>query len=244
VLLPAEQLVSKVSTSTLGGHGGDALERELRLGQHLAEHGAAIAHPARPEIAGPHNHRGMTLTFWRHHEPQARPSDADVELGEALSGFHAALAGVATALPSLAERFDRAAELFKAPSATPDLAETDRRAAAPAHSRLRALVDSLDSAIALHGEPHEDNVIWTESGPLLIDFEAACAGPVEWDLAYLPDASLSAFPDRDDEAVAKLRSGVSFCVAAWCWANPARAPEVAAAARFHVDAFRRSWLAA
>jgi hypothetical protein len=243
VLLPAERLVSKVSTSTPGGRGADALERELRLGRHLTQHGAPIAPPGRPEIAGPHEHRGMTLTFWRYHEPQPRPTTGGVELGAALRDFHTALAAVATALPPLAERIDRAAELLQSPGVTPSLAAADRRAAALGHSRLRALVDSLVSSIALHGEPHEDNVIWTESGPLLVDFEAACTGPVEWDLAYLPAAALIGFPDRDDEAVAKLRAGVSFCVAAWCWAQPKRAPELAGAATYHLDVLRRSWLA-
>ncbi|MGH3426402.1 MAG: phosphotransferase family protein [Mycobacteriales bacterium] len=165
----------------------------------------AGAPPARPEIAGPYDDDGVTAST-------------------------GALAGVATALPLLAERIDRAAELLQAPSATPGLAEPGRWAAALAQSRLRALVDSLEPSTALHGEPHEANVIWTESGPLLIDFEGACAGPLEWDVAYLTEVALAAFPDCDDEAVAKLRAGVSFCVAV--------------AATHHLDVLRRSWLAA
>jgi Phosphotransferase enzyme family len=244
VVLPAEQLVSKVSTSTLDGRGRDALERELRLGQHLARHGAAIAPPAGPGIAGPHEYRGVTLTLWCYHEDRPKPSDADAELGEALRGFHAALDDMVNVLPSMVQKVDRAADLLQQPSATPGLSATDRRAAARAPRRVCDLFDSLGSSTALHGEPHEGNTIWTESGPLLIDFEAACAGPLEWDLAYLPDGALSAFPDRDDEAVVKLRSAVSFCVAAWCSAQPTRAPEVAAAATYHLDLWRRSWLTA
>jgi Phosphotransferase enzyme family len=244
VLLPAERLVSKVSTSTLGGRGRDALERELRLGHHLAEHGAAIAPPARTEVAGPHECRGVVLTLWRYCESRPEPSDGGVQLGEALRGFHTALADMARVLPPLEQRVDRAAELLQAASATPHLSDADRRLAARAHPRLRELFDGLDSATALHGEPHAGNVIWTEAGPVLIDFEASCVGPLEWDLAYVPEPALAAFPGRDDAAVAKLRAAVSFCVAAWCWAQPTRAPEVAAAATHHLDVLRRSWLAA
>jgi Phosphotransferase enzyme family len=244
VLLPAERLVSKVSTSTLGGRGRDALERELRIGHHVVEHGAAIAPPASPDVAGPHEYRGVVLTLWRYCESQPKPSDGDVELGEALRGFHAALGDMVNALPSLEQKVDWAAELLQEPSATPHLSDTDRRAAGRAHVRLRELFATLGSSTALHGEPHEGNIIWTEAGPLLIDFEASCAGPPEWDLAYLPDAALIVFPDRDDDVVAKLRAAVSFCVAAWCWAHPTRAPEVAAAATYHLDVLRRSWLSA
>ena len=66
---------------------------------------------------------------------------------------------------------------------------------------------------------------------------------IEWDLAYLPDAALTAFPNRDVAALARLRAAVSYCVATWCWAQPGRAPEVAAAAQYHLDAVRHSWLA-
>ena len=64
------------------------------------------------------------------------------------------------------------------------------------------------------------NVIWTGDGPLLIDFEASCTGPLEWDLAYLPDEARNAFPDRDEALIERLRAAVSYCVAAWCWADP------------------------
>jgi hypothetical protein len=243
VLLPAEGLVSKVSTSTLGGRGRDALDRELRLGHHLAERGAAIAPPARTEVAGPHECRGVVLTLWRYCESRPEPIDGGALLAEALRGFHAALADMADVLPPFEQRVDRAAELLQAPSATPQLSLADRRLAARAHLRVRDLLDALDSSTCLHGEPHDGNVIWTEAGPVLIDFEASCIGPLEWDLAYVPDGALVAFPDRDDELVARLRAAVSFCVAAWCWAQPFRAPEVAVAARHHLDALRRSWLA-
>jgi len=107
VLLPAEQLVSKVSTSTLDGRGRDALERELRLGQHLARHGAAIAPPARPGVAGPHEYRGVTLTFWCYYENRPKPSDADAALGGGAatreSTLDVARAVVAAALCGVAE---------------------------------------------------------------------------------------------------------------------------------------------
>jgi Ser/Thr protein kinase RdoA (MazF antagonist) len=174
---------------------------------------------------------------------RAKPANGGMALGVALAGIHAALAGVVDTLPRLAEKIGRAGELFQDPSATAGLTAADRRLAALAHARLREYLDSLDGSTGLHGEPHDGNVIWTDAGPLLLDFEASCTGPLEWDLAYLPKDALAAFPEPNDATVECLRSAVSFCVAAWCSAQPARAPEVAEAAVYHLDALRRSWLA-
>lgn len=160
-----------------------------------------------------------------------------------MRAFHSALADVAGGLPQLTERIDVATGLLQDAAATPGLTVADRALAGSARDRLVPYVCSLAETTALHAEPHEDNVLWTRGGPVLIDFEAACRGPVEWDLAYLPQPALVAFPDRDDEAIARFRAGVSFCVAAWCLANPDPTPAVAEAATVHWKAMRGSWLA-
>ena len=51
----------------------------------------------------------------------------------------------------------------------------------------------------LHGEPHEANRLHTAAGIRWIDFEDACRGPIEWDLAFLPERSLAAFGQVDRE---------------------------------------------
>ncbi len=243
VLLPVEQLVAKVSTSVLPGRDGTALERELRIGVYLADRGARIAPPAAPGVAGPHRIGDAVLTFWRYREAQPPPND-QAELGGCVRGFHSALAELAAGLPSLADKIDDAAALFRDRDRTPGLADRDRRAAARAEPRIRELLDPLEPDTALHGEPHDGNVIWTGDGPLLIDFEACCTGPLEWALAYLPDEARQAFPDRDDALIERLRTVVSYCVAAWCWAEAEPTPEVAAAAAHHLARLRRSWSAA
>jgi Ser/Thr protein kinase RdoA (MazF antagonist) len=182
------------------------------------------------------------LTFWRYVEPGAKSSDGDRLLGEAVRRFHSALAGIAGELPRLTEKIDQANELLQNAKATPRLTAADRADAANARDRLATFVRSLGQATALHAEPHEGNVLWTSRGPVLIDFEAACLGPAEWDLAYLATPALDSFPERDDEAIARLRAGISFCVAGWCLADPDPTPAVAEAAAVHLEAFRESWL--
>ena len=236
VRLPLEELVAKVSTSILERHGRAGLEREVWLGRRLAHHGVPVAPPADGDLAGPHQTPAGTLALWRYVSSGKTPGQDDRLLGEALRSFHAALADVAGELPRLTDTIDLANRLLQDPAATPSLSQADRALAGRAHDRLIGLVDSLGNRTALHGEPHDGNIVWTAGGPVLLDFEAACQGPLEWDLAYLPAGALGSFPGHDDDTTARLRAGVSFCVAAWCLANPHPTPAVAEAATIHGNA--------
>ena len=60
----------------------------------------------------------------------------------------------------------------------------------------------------------------TEEGVRFIDFETACVGPLEWDLAHVTDEAVSAYPASHDPRVLELcRVVVSVKTAARCWAR-------------------------
>jgi hypothetical protein len=101
-----------------------------------------------------------------------------------------------------------------------------------------ALVGRVSVARPLHGSPHAGNWLRTTEGLVLLDFETACRGPLEWDLTALDDASLHLFADVDVELVVLLRRMRSVCVAAKCWVEPDRAPEVRDAAHIHLKLLR------
>lgn len=69
----------------------------------------------------------------------------------------------------------------------------------------------------LHGEPHPGNVLNTRFGPLFIDLETCCRGPVEFDLAHVPDAVIEHYPDVDQTLLSACRALVLVMVAAWRW---------------------------
>jgi hypothetical protein len=73
---------------------------------------------------------------------------------------------------------------------------------------------------------------------MLLDFETACRGPLEWDLAALDDAALTLFPGVDRELIVLLRRMRSVCVAAKCWVEPTRARDVFEAAHVHLKLLR------
>ncbi len=68
-----------------------------------------------------------------------------------------------------------------------------RRALAKVQQPVRSLLRRFDEAAAscspstpgwvvTHGEPHTANVLWTDTGPLLIDWESVALAPPERDL--------------------------------------------------------------
>jgi thiamine kinase-like enzyme len=91
----------------------------------------------------------------------------------------------------------------------------------------------------LHGEAHDRNVLVTPAGLRWIDFEGACTGPLEWDIAFLPERAIEVFPEVDAEVVNLLRTLNSARVATWCFARW-QFPEMRWHARFHLEQVRRA----
>ena len=86
---------------------------------------------------------------------------------------------------------------------TPDLADADRELLITTlRSRRQAIVDRGAAEQLLHGEPHPGNVLSTKSGPLFIDFETCCRGPVEFDLAHVPEDVSERYADADQDLLA------------------------------------------
>jgi hypothetical protein len=65
--------------------------------------------------------------------------------------------------------------------------------------------------------PHPGNVLNTVNGPLFIDLETCCRGPVEFDLAHVPPAVCDHYPDVDQGLLDDCRQLVLAMVAAWRW---------------------------
>jgi Phosphotransferase enzyme family len=125
------------------------------------------------------------------------------------------------------------------PDRSPELDATDRRFLLRVVGELRAALGPLGAKYCpLHGSPHGANWHLTADGPLLLDFETACLGPVEWDLSALGADTIAYFPCADLELLDSLRRMRSVCVAAKCWVAPERALELREAAHVHLKLLR------
>ncbi len=183
VLRLREDLVARVVQGVEGPRQGTAwFARENAIAQHLTTHGAPVIplHDALP--AGPHEHLGYPMNFWKFVTAvESRPAPAD--MGRTLHQCHEVLQSCPEPLPRLAILSE-------------SLAVLDGPAAKEAFSDAAAvllrehLVSSLETLGAcphqpLHGDAHEGNLMNTTEGLLWTDWEDTFAGPVEWDVASI-----------------------------------------------------------
>lgn len=239
VLLEPAGLVAKVGTTILRPDAQQTLGREVAIGRYLAARGASVAPPAGDVAPGPHLKDGMAITLWRYIEPSIDPDVADEDLGRMLRSFHDTFIDYPEQLPDFTDNLTRAQSALEDVDRTPRLPESDRVFLLEVAASLRSELTARDlPRLPLHGDPHLDgNVVLSNSGPLLVDFEATCVGPYEWDLTSL-DPARAAYPDADPELLARLSRMRSLTVSTSCWMQYGRAPEVDEAAHVHLKLLR------
>jgi hypothetical protein len=236
-LLPSS-IVAKVGTSHFGDSELESLERELEVASHLVASAAPVIAPTRHVAAGPHHLQGLTMTLWQYERPVAGAALVPSRMAAAIATVHRALAEYQGALPDFRLELDDARRCLR-PERSVALTPADRRFLLGVVSEVEApLAAASAPRRPLHGSPHHANWLVSANGPLLLDFETACCGPVEWDLSALPDDALAFFPDADRKLVTTMRRMRSVCVAAKCWVAPERGPELREAARIHLSLLR------
>ncbi|MFD0483401.1 phosphotransferase [Kineococcus sp. GCM10028916] len=211
-LLPADVL-ARVAPESDG-----ILAFEVDLARRLAAVGSpavALDPRVRPRV---HVRNGFGVTFWEFHPVRERPLSAE-EYARALRRLHEDLRGLAlpfAAVPHVTERVDRASRLLADRDRTPEVPEVDRTFLAGILTRLRDVVGRGPEQV-IHGEPHEGNVLATESGAWFVDLETCCRGPVEFDLAHAPDDVADHYPGLDPDLLRDCRALVLAIVTTWRW---------------------------
>jgi hypothetical protein len=142
--------------------------------------------------------------------------------------------------PHFTDRVAEAQQLVAGRDRTPALADADRELLSHTlRSLRRAIGDRGAVEQLLHGEPHQGNVLRTKNGPLFIDLETCCRGPVEFDLAHVPQEVSDRYPDADQELLRECRHLVLAMVAAWRWDPGDQLPNGQRAARELLNALRQ-----
>ncbi len=177
------------------------LEREVALVGFLAAKEAPVMRPSDLVAPGPHLVDGWALTAWGFVEGSSGTAPSPVGAFRALDTLHAALRGYPDSLPLLSpagDDLDRALRLC----VETGLLEADEAAdRAELRDELRdRLLEVAGDVQPLHGDAFARNALLTPAGPIWIDFEDCCSGPLIWDLATLvkrdPDAALISEVER------------------------------------------------
>lgn len=197
--------------------GLEVAQLELDRALRLAEAGCPVG-AVQPQVAPVVYERdGFAVTLWAYYDSGTYPVSARA-YAQSLVQLHAGMRTVDLASPRFTDRLAEAQQVAANPDLSPDLVEADRELLGGRLAELRHRIDKFGAAEQLlHGEPHPGNVLGTWRGPVFIDFETICRGPVEFDLAHVPEAVCEHYPGINQELLSICRQLVLAMVAAWRW---------------------------
>lgn len=196
------------------------MEYEAEVARRLTETGSPVGELEPRVNPGVYLRDGFSITLWTYYESVAldRPGGAahqqlgmssgltPTDYADALVRVHAGLRHIDLAAPHITVRISGWAKSVDDPESTPDLGDRDRELVSGTLTRVGAAVRSWGaSEQLLHGEPHPGNVLNTRKGPLFIDLGTCQRGPIEYDLAYVPEEVAAHYPGADQDLVHQFR---------------------------------------
>jgi aminoglycoside phosphotransferase (APT) family kinase protein len=194
----------------VGPAGHELAAFEVVLAQRLAETESPVAAlEPRVEPRG-YERDGFEVTLWTYYE-SVTPHVPAADYASALERLHAGMATIDVRTPHFTERV---ADVDRNVASTPLLDEAERELINSTLRDLgRAVTDRGAPEQLLHGEPHPGNVLNTKDGPLFVDLETCCRGPVEFDLAHVPAVVSEHYRDVDQALLRDCRGLVLAVVA-------------------------------
>jgi len=219
-LLPCDVLARVVDE----GHQSDTVF-EVQVARLLAETDspvAALDPRVEPRV---YVHDGFAVTLWTFHEPVVSRVVTPTVYARTLERLHAGMRRTHVTAPHFTDRVAQAQWLIDNRSHTPELAEADRELLRHTLQGIsRAIVDRGAPEQLLHGEPHPGNLLNTNTGPLFIDLETCCRGPVEFDIAHAPEDVGDHYGHVNHDLLRQCRVLVLAMIATWRWDRDDRLP--------------------
>jgi Ser/Thr protein kinase RdoA (MazF antagonist) len=161
---------------------------------------------------------GFVVTLWTYYEGVPPLQIEPAEYAHALERLHAGMREIDVTTPHFTDRVAEAQRLVGSRDRTPALADADRELLSNTlRSLSRMIADRGAAEQLLHGEPHPGNLLRTNTGLLFADLETCCRGPVEFDIAHVPEAVSEHYGDVDQELLRECRILMLAMVAAWRW---------------------------
>ncbi|MGH9307416.1 MAG: aminoglycoside phosphotransferase family protein [Acidimicrobiales bacterium] len=192
-------------------------EFEVQLARRLAETGSpvgALDPRVQPRV---HLRDGFAITLWTYYESQAS-GIAPPEYAQALLLLHAGMRQLDIMTPHFTHRVAEAQSLLCDRALTPELGDSDRELLRQTLQTLAASITNCgcDEQV-LHGEPHPGNLLHTQMGPLFVDLETCCRGPVAFDIAHAPEVISHHYPGVNEDLLGQCRILMLAMTTTWRW---------------------------
>ena len=159
----------------------------------------------------------FAVTYWTHYD-SATDTAPPAKYADTLYRMHVAMQSVEVEAPHFTERVAAAEGLLTNRHDTPALLDADRSLLLDTlRGGRQAICGQVSADQLLHGEPHPGNLLSTRNGLLFIDFETCCRGPIEFDVAHVPEEVSGRYPGLDPVLLQECRRLVLAMVAAWRW---------------------------
>src|SRR5258708_31367758 len=196
--------------------GQEVARLEVELAQRLAETESPVARLEPRVEPRVYERDGFVVTLWTYYETVSGGEVSPADYADALERKHIGMRKVDVTTPHFTDRVAEAQQLVASRDHTPALSDADRELLGTTLQGLRrAITDRGAAEQLLHGEPHPGNVLNTNNGPLFIDLESCCRGPVEFDLAHAPEEVSEHYPGADQDLIRDCRKLVLAMITTW-----------------------------
>jgi hypothetical protein len=191
---------------------------EIEVAQRLAESGSPVAALDPRVEPRAYERDGFVVTLWVYYAPAASQRVSPADYAKVLERLHAGMRQLDIPTPHFTDRVEQAQRLVASRDHTPALADEDRELLGDTLRNLRRAIGECGVVEQpLHGEPHPGNLLTTTNGLLFIDFETCCRGPVEFDLAHLPEEVSEHYPGVNHDLLRECRILVLAMITTWRW---------------------------
>ena len=218
-LIPCDVLARVAPSSHQAG-----AEFEVEVARRLADTGGPVAELDPRAEYRVYLRDGFAVSLWTYYEP-AGSQIAPAAYAGALMRLHAALRQTDLEAPHFTDRVADAQQEIGDRGRTPTLPGPDRELLSNTLSRLS---DSVSRAgrgeQLLHGEPHPGNLLSTRRGPLFVDLETCCRGPIEFDVAHAPEEVAEHYPGADHDLLHQCRILMWALATTWRWRHDDQLP--------------------
>lgn len=210
-LIPCDVLARVAPTNWRVG-----MEFEAEVARRLVEIDSPVGELEPRVESGVYLRDGFSITLWTYYETADRRGSvayeqlgasshpAPADYAHALVRLHASLRTIDLDAPHISARVAGWTAGAGDRESTPELPERDRELISETLRRVSISGRGSDEQL-VHGEPHPENVLNTRRGPLFIDLGTCQRGPVEYDLAYVPEEVAAHYPGVDHDLVHQFR---------------------------------------